>query len=426
MAQTQIRGSTQIIASSITSAKFANATITTSQISNSAAILGSQLSSTAAIAGTQLSSSAAIIGTQFSSTAAILSTQLSSSANILGSQLSASAAIANSQLATTYIQASGTTGYTGNQNHGGFTITNVGTPSNTTDAANKAYVDAVSSGLKIKFARVVSGSAITTLSGLLVVDSYTTVAGDIVLLTAQATGSQNGFWQVASGAWTRPAIYATGTVFTEGMYSIIAADGTSYKNTKWFCTNTASFTVDTTATTWLQDNTGVTYVAGSGISLTSGAFATTLGNGVGFDGSNKVQAIAKDTSLTVSSTGINITPGTAGQLLLTNSGATAAAMVSLTGDVTLSTAGAASVNNVAGSGFLKYTNIITLEVVSGTVNSSNTSFTIANTPQGNIRLYWDGILLNPGTGNDYTISGSTITTLFTPTTGDVLLASYVK
>jgi hypothetical protein len=147
---------------------------------------------------------------------------------------------------------------------------------------------------------------------------------------------------------------------------------------------------------------------------------------LGFDGSSKIQAVAKDTSLTVASAGINITPGTAGQLLLTNSGATAAAMVSLTGDVTLSTAGAAVVNNTAGSGFLKYGNIITLEVVTGTINSSNTTFTIANTPQGNINLFWNGVFMNVGSSNDYTISGSTITTLFTPSTGDVLLAAYSK
>jgi hypothetical protein len=55
---------------------------------------------------------------------------------------------------------------------------------------------------------------VASLSGLLVIDGYQTVAGDRVLLTAQSTASQNGVWVAASGAWTRPADFAHGTVFT--------------------------------------------------------------------------------------------------------------------------------------------------------------------------------------------------------------------
>jgi hypothetical protein len=72
-------GTTQLANLSVTAAKIANATITTSQISASAGILGSQLSSSAAIAGSQLSASAGIIGTQLAN-ATISATQLASNA----------------------------------------------------------------------------------------------------------------------------------------------------------------------------------------------------------------------------------------------------------------------------------------------------------------------------------------------------------
>lgn len=359
MAQTLIRGSTQIVAASITATQIANNTITATQIAN----------------------------------ATITSTQISASAGITGSQLSSSAAISVGQLANTYIQANGTIAFTAAQSHGGFAITNVASPTNASDVAVKSYVDAAINGIKLKFARVMT-IANSALSGFLVIDGYTTVAGDIVFATGQTTASQNGLWTVASGAWTRPAAYASGAVITEGLLVIIDADGTTYKNTKWFNTNTTSITVDTTATTWVQDSTGASYTAGNGLSLAGSAFS--------------------------------ITPGTAAQINVTNAGATATAMVSVSGDVTLAATGVATVNNTAGSGFLKYGNIISLEVVGGTLNGTNTSFTIANTPQGSIRLFWDGVLMNPGTGNDYTISGTAITTLFTPSSGDVLLASYIK
>jgi len=66
----------------------------------------------------------------------------------------------------------------------------------------------------------------------------------------------------------------------------------------------------------------------------------------------------------------------------------------------------------------------TNETPSGTVNSSNTEFTLAFTPvSGTLALYRDGQLLTGG-GADYTLSTATITFTTAPTTGSVLLAFY--
>lgn len=68
------------------------------------------------------------------------------------------------------------------------------------------------------------------------------------------------------------------------------------------------------------------------------------------------------------------------------------------------------------------------ESPSGTINGSNTDFTIAHTPaSGTLRVYKNGIRQHSGAGNDYTLATATITFLTgnLPQTGDTLLADYL-
>lgn len=67
------------------------------------------------------------------------------------------------------------------------------------------------------------------------------------------------------------------------------------------------------------------------------------------------------------------------------------------------------------------------EVPTGTVNGSNAAFTLANSPvTGSLKVYKNGIRQQAGSGNDYTLSGTTITFQSgnIPQTGDVLLCDY--
>lgn len=76
---------------------------------------------------------------------------------------------------------------------------------------------------------------------------------------------------------------------------------------------------------------------------------------------------------------------------------------------------------------LTNTNFVDQETPSGTVNGSNTAFSLANTPvAGSIHLYLNGVLQEAGAGNDYTISGASITMLTAPLSGEKLRASYRK
>lgn len=64
------------------------------------------------------------------------------------------------------------------------------------------------------------------------------------------------------------------------------------------------------------------------------------------------------------------------------------------------------------------------EVPNGTINGTNVTFTLDNTPIGQIMLYLNGQYLAPGAGEDYTISTTTITLASAPIVGDKLLANY--
>lgn len=79
-----------------------------------------------------------------------------------------------------------------------------------------------------------------------------------------------------------------------------------------------------------------------------------------------------------------------------------------------------NLTNLPGGG-----NFVDLEEPAGVKNAINKTFTLTNTPiLGSVHFYWNGLLLKPGIGNDYTISGSVITMDDAPKSVDTLLASY--
>lgn len=163
----------------------------------------------------------------------------------------------------------------GNIAMGTHLITGMGDPLLPQDAATKAYVDSVAQGLEIKApvnalqyaesdgrasVKAVSDANIVTLSGI-----TTTVDGvllnganvDRVLLTGQTTQSQNGIWVIQSGAWTRPVDFATGFDAARSWVNV-AAGGTSYGLSSWWCTNTSPSLVDTASLTFIRGLFGLT------------------------------------------------------------------------------------------------------------------------------------------------------------------------
>lgn len=66
------------------------------------------------------------------------------------------------------------------------------------------------------------------------------------------------------------------------------------------------------------------------------------------------------------------------------------------------------------------------ETPSGTINGSNTAFTLAQTPNENeaVQLFLDGLYLVEGV--DYTLSGTSITMTTAPAVAQVLKAQYFR
>jgi len=66
------------------------------------------------------------------------------------------------------------------------------------------------------------------------------------------------------------------------------------------------------------------------------------------------------------------------------------------------------------------------EAPTGAINGVNTTYTLANTPTNNTeQIFLNGVLQEPG-GEDYTISGNSITFVDAPETGDRIRASYIS
>ena len=70
--------------------------------------------------------------------------------------------------------------------------------------------------------------------------------------------------------------------------------------------------------------------------------------------------------------------------------------------------------------------IIDGETPTGTINDINRVFTLADrpTPSGSLKLFLNGVRQREGSGNDFTLSGLTITFTNAPGTGSILLCDY--
>jgi len=65
------------------------------------------------------------------------------------------------------------------------------------------------------------------------------------------------------------------------------------------------------------------------------------------------------------------------------------------------------------------------EVPFGSMNGSNTVFVLSHSPfENNFMVFLNGILMNVGPTNDFTISGAVIDFIFPPLTDDILLVNY--
>lgn len=285
------------------------------------------------------------------------------------------------------------------------------TPTSSSSLATKGYVDGVAQGLSTKASvqaattgsetYTITGGSVTQINGT-TLDGVTVAVNDRILVKdapgASGTGSGgsdqpgNGIYKVTGNTTNLTVTRVTdmsGSVNPAGAFTLIEA-GTANKGMGYVVidptTPDGSFTYGTNNIKW-----SIFSSAGSGVSSVS----VTSANGFAGTVANSTTTPAITVSTTVTG------------LLKGNGTAVSAA--------------------TAGTDYVVPATFVVRETPSGTINGSNTSFTLANTPvSGTESVFLNGILQDAGAGNDYTISGTTITMLSAPLTGDKIRVNYNK
>lgn len=170
-------------------------------------------------------------------------------------------------------------------------------PTSALQLATKQYVDAVAEGLHVHascaaattgtLASITGGTvtynngtagvgATLTLSvALTVLDGYTLLNGDRVLVKNEVTQANNGIYTWATGGTvlTRATDFDTAAEMASGDFTFVS-NGTLYANTGWVQTDPVTV-VGTSPVTWVQFSGAGTYTAGTGLTLAGNQFSIT-------------------------------------------------------------------------------------------------------------------------------------------------------
>jgi len=170
-------------------------------------------------------------------------------------------------------------------------------PTSALQLATKQYVDAVAEGLHVHAACAAAttgtlasitggtvtynngtagvGATLTLSVALTVLDGYTLLNGDRVLVKNEAAQANNGIYTWATGGTvlTRATDFDTAAEMASGDFTFVV-NGTLYANTGWVQTDPVTV-VGTSPVTWVQFSGAGAYTAGTGLTLTGTQFSIT-------------------------------------------------------------------------------------------------------------------------------------------------------
>lgn len=163
------------------------------------------------------------------------------------------------------------------------TLAGLANPSQNSQAANKAYVDAqITSNLNgiawkepVRCASTANVALASACAAGSVIDGVTLAAGDRVLIKAQTSASENGIYvAAASGAPSRSADCDEASDFRAA--SVFVEEGTANAD-KAYNQTAEGITVGSTANTWVAFSSNV-FNGGDGLSLANNTFSLNVDN----------------------------------------------------------------------------------------------------------------------------------------------------
>jgi hypothetical protein len=190
------------------------------------------------------------------------------------------------------------------------------------------------------------GATLTGSVGVLIIDGYTPVLNDRLLIKNQASSFQNGIYSVTTVGTVSVGYVLTRTSDFNSSATILYGDtvgvlnGTANANQQFTMNNNNPITVGTTAITFAQTSGGSQLTAGTGITITGNSVALTVPVTVALGGTNATSAsgTALDNITGFSSTGF-----------LTRTGAGAYSFQSTTNGITLGNIAQIGANTMLGN-----------------------------------------------------------------------------
>jgi hypothetical protein len=208
-------------------------------------------------------------------------------------------------------------------NASGNKITNLAYPTEAGDAANKAYVDGLASGLDWKAAvnlLAASNVALTGSTSTLVIDGHAALDSSDdnlyrILLKGQTTASENGIYTYTDDGTNYTLVRSTdGDTYQELIgASVFVMEGTQYNSTSWVQTN--HYITSFSNQQWIQFSGAGTFSAGAGLTLVGSEFSVDVTPATGFASLKNTGGAAEvktDTSrgLSVDANGLGVNAGT--------------------------------------------------------------------------------------------------------------------